>query len=120
MPILIKIASFLAPVLLNFLNTRGGDYIDKVFKKVGHIFNKTIDTTLVFVDEDGNPKHPSRIDFYAKEFGLVGKNVERDGSVILTGFEDGDKVNVYIYDNDKCTEREIEINDVEVKRLVLS
>lgn len=119
MPILIKIATFLSPVLLNFLMKRGDEYIEKVLAKVGMAFNKEIDTTLVFVDEDGNPVHPQFIYFTAGKYGLVSKEPARDGSVILTGFEEGEKIDVLITVKDKSYTREIEINQQEVKRLVL-
>ena len=119
MPILIKIASFLAPVLLNFLNSRGGDYLDKVFKKVSMAFNKEIDTTLVFVDEEGNPVHPQNVYFTAGKYGLVYKEPAKDGSVILTGFNEEDEVDVLINVKDKSFSEKVKIDKQNIHRIVL-
>lgn len=120
MPIIVKIASFIAPLLLNFISNHSDKYFEKIVDKViSLVGDKRIDTEVLFVDSTGNTLHPEKIHYIAKEYGEVYKTFSSAGTVMITGFKDGDIVSTTVYLEDKTYTCDIEINEKEFKRIVL-
>ena len=121
MPILIKIASFLAPLLASFLSKNSDKYFGKLADKIEALLgSKTIPTTLVTIKEDGTPVHPLYAQYVAKEFGLVMREFAPDGSLEILGFKEGDEVEVEIFLGSHSEKRLIKIDEFEVKRIIIS
>lgn len=121
MPYIVKIAAYIIPILIRFVDRHSDSWLDGLYKKIKNMLGmKEIVTTLYFVNGEGNPVHGAIIEYIAGKYGLVQKPSTKDGSVELYGFTEGDEVNATVYfgENEKSFIT-IEINDVELKRIVL-
>ena len=116
---IVKLAMWLAPILIRFADKHSDTWLEGIYKKIEKLLgSQSIETTLTFVDKDGNLIKDVRLEFEDDTHGKVSYLASRDGAIIMYGFLRGN-VDVTIFANDKERPLTIEIGDKTLQRIVL-
>lgn len=116
---IVKLAMWLAPILIRFADKHSDTWLDSIYKKIEKLLgSQSIETTLTFVDKDGNLIRDVRLEFEDDTHGKVNYLASRDGAITMYGFLRGN-IDVTIFTKDKERPLTIEIGDKTLQRIVL-